>query len=329
MNTIKIFTECGKTIGFGHISRCLALYQVAEQQGSAVKIYVYSDRKRIDLLVDKAHAVVNWREIDYLRENLQKNDRCIVDSYLAGQEIIDFIADNSKQVLFIDDYNRLVYPKGKVVNPCFDIGNIKYNQNKNTEYYWGHDYVILRDEFRNKNARVVRETVRRVLVMLGGTDIRNLIPLIIASVCNSHGEINFDIVIGGEAKNSSQLPNIGRGNICVHKNLPALGIKRLMEDADMAISAAGQTIYELLVTRTPFIAVKIAENQANNINALKKYNLLNDKPLAYDDVDFVSELEKQFEVLLDYSRRKKLADLYGDVIDGKGSERIIKLVSAN
>jgi spore coat polysaccharide biosynthesis predicted glycosyltransferase SpsG len=40
----------------------------------------------------------------------------------------------------------------------------------------------------------------------------------------------------------------------------------LMVKSDLAITAAGQTIYELLATQTPFIPIKVIENQENNVN---------------------------------------------------------------
>ncbi len=320
---IKIFTEAGKNIGLGHISRCSALYNEAINQGHTVDFYVYSDLENIKLLDKIEHIKTKWLDIDYLKSQVRKDDYCIIDSYLADKKILEFISNNSKNTIFIDDNNRIKYPKGIVINPSLNIGEIKYPNNTETTYYWGKDYVILRNAFKNAKRKEINKKVSKVLIIMGGADIKNLTPLIIDTICRKNTDINFDIVISSNSKLFENKEYQKYKNIDFYHSLDDTEIKKLMLDADFAISAAGQTIYELISTSTPFIPIKIAENQNSNINSLIENKIIIDY-INYDDRNFIGKIENNFNNLLDYNTRHSLFLNSQDIIDARGAERIIK-----
>ncbi len=323
MKKIKIFTEVGSSIGLGHISRCSALYKEAVRRGFDSKIYLFGEKVDLTFLKNINAKYVDWINIEFLQKNLNSNDYCIVDSYLANRDILFFISNRVKEVIFIDDNNRLQYPKGIVINPSFDIGDIVYPNNIETRYYWGKDYIILRDVFINDCGYILKDRVSKVLVMMGGTDIKNITPIIIKEICNRYSDINFD-VITTESK-VEELKGFSKTNSGFYYNVDAEDIKTFMENVDFVITAAGQTIYELLRTTTPFIPVKVAENQNNNINSLCSYNLIDDY-IDINHTEFISKMILSFEKMLKFSTRKRLNQRFKSLIDGRGAERIIDLL---
>jgi len=50
-------------------------------------------------------------------------------------------------------------------------------------------------------------------------------------------------------------------------------MKRVMAASDMAISAAGQTLYELARIGVPTIATAVVKNQLNNVQGWEKWGL--------------------------------------------------------
>ncbi|HQF37072.1 MAG TPA: hypothetical protein PLL26_05540 [Candidatus Dojkabacteria bacterium] len=60
MLKVFILTEGGKNIGFGHITRCTALYQAFEEKGIIPKFIVNGDESVLDLLKDLNYRLLNW-----------------------------------------------------------------------------------------------------------------------------------------------------------------------------------------------------------------------------------------------------------------------------
>ncbi|MFZ7133086.1 MAG: GNAT family N-acetyltransferase [Eubacteriales bacterium] len=325
---IKIFTEGGKDIGLGHISRCSSLYNEVVDRGIPVDFIVYGDIADVIFLNGINITNENWLGKEYLLNNLTSDDYVIIDSYKATQEIYDIITKKSKKALFIDDIGRIAYSKGIIVNPSLDASHIDYSQSQNSILLSGPEYVILRQQFRGIKRKNISNEVKRVLIIMGGTDIRGLTPLIINNICRDRLDIEFDIVIGSKDKEKIQLQVCEDNNITFHNNLNATQMMKLMVNADFAITAAGQTIYELLATETPFIPIQIAENQSNNINSLHKLELIINS-IDYSSDSLVKELNESFVQLLDYKVRNDLVLKIENIIDGKGRERIIKKLVNN
>jgi len=85
---VFILTEGGKNIGFGHITRCTALYQAFEERGIIPKFIVNGDDSVFDLLADKNYEIFDWiDEKERLLELIQNVDIAIIDSYLADISI--------------------------------------------------------------------------------------------------------------------------------------------------------------------------------------------------------------------------------------------------
>jgi spore coat polysaccharide biosynthesis predicted glycosyltransferase SpsG/RimJ/RimL family protein N-acetyltransferase len=253
---------------------------------------------------------------------LSSDDYVIVDSYKATKEIYEIISKNSKRALFIDDIGRIAYPEGIIVNPSLDSSHVDYSHSLNNILLSGPEYVILRQQFRDVKSEVISNEVKKVLIMMGGTDIRELTLLIIDNICRNLLDIEFYIVTSSEymekIKSQISIPN----NITFHNNLDATQIMELMISSDLAITAAGQTIYELLATQTPFIPIKVIENQENNIQSLLKYNP-EQIVLKYNDLDFLSSLNNALEIYNDVEYRKNYNRKYTNLVDGYGSNRIV------
>ena len=231
---------------------------------------------------DRKYTIQNWQSTSYLEKTIKNDDYCIVDSYHATREMYDVISKKSKMALYIDDTGRLEYPKGIVVNPSINIEGIVYPENSEINYLLGADYVILRTVFNSVKRESINKKVYNVLITLGGTDVRNLTPVVINEICENYPEISFNIVVGSEFNTEKYSCN---SNINILKSLSAEEMKNVIINSDMAISAAGQTTYELLFTQTPFIPIKVIENQIYNCSAIEKIapcvNVL-----SYDEFDF-------------------------------------------
>lgn len=319
---LQIFTEGGSGIGLGHISRCSSLYDEAAGRGIEVEFIIYGDIENVDFLKGRTFKDQNWLSEDYLNNHINSKDYCIVDSYLASENLYSIISDRSKKALFIDDTARIEYPKGLVVNPCLNIEGIDYPSKNEVVYLLGAQYILLRRPFIGVERDVVNKDPKSVLITMGGSDIRDLTPKIMDTVCRIHPELKFYIVIGDGFHNVSTIESMKLDNVVLCYNLDAESMKRLMTESDYAITAAGQTTYELMATQTPFIPIQVVDNQLYNARGLVKYKLAN-QVISWDQIDFKENLLSCMSRMSTFEIRLELKAKYTRFIDGFGAKRII------
>lgn len=321
---IKIFTEGGEKIGFGHISRCTALYDEATRQGITVELFIWNNGfgdNENSLLESRKVTFVNWQDPDYLLKNMNKNDFCIVDSYLAPIEIYELIARLARKAVYLDDYGRLDYPEGIVVNPSLSTEGIKYKQKKNCEYLLGGQYIILRTPFLGKEKRCLNKGIEQVLITLGGADPLNLTARITSLLSEKYPELIFNVILGSLFQLTEQFGQFK--NVRIYNNLSAQEMCDLMTRTDFAITAAGQTIYELIFLKIPFVVIQTAKNQENNVDALKGA-MLKQWIIDYKDKNALKIIDESFQKILSPSKCTNFVNTMDQYIDGFGCERIIE-----
>ena len=111
-------------------------------------------------------------------------------------------------------------------------------------------------------------------------------------------------------------------NVLIPKNLNDEGIKNLMEKADIAISAGGQTILELARVGVPTISIALADNQMPNLKHLISNNLTFFAGWWNDEL-LIENIRKGLEFYKDKNLRKEISKKLQNLFDGKGTLRII------
>lgn len=322
---IIILTEGGKNFGLGHITRCLSLYFEASKRGFLTELIINGDLRNVEFLNETKYKNENWLQKSFLDSIINENDRVIIDSYIAEKDIYEYIFKRCKKTIFIDDFGRINYPESIIVNPSLDSSNVNYSNSQKKMLFSGPEFVIIRHSFVNVKNDFILNGLKRVLVTLGGTDIRKLIPIIIINICKILEDIKFDIVVGSIDNNESYNKFSKFANVNIYYNVDAAKMSELMISCDLAITAAGQTIYELLVTQTPFIPIQTIENQVNNIKSLLKYNP-KQIVLKFDNSELVENILSSLAIYDSIEYRLAQIKQYEGLIDGYGAERVINLL---
>lgn len=288
MNNITILTEVGKNIGYGHYTRCSSLYQALTNFGNQVRFVVYENEYAIN---DPNIQSMNWlKSIDFISP-IERNDFAIVDSYLADRNIYKQLAKRFNKVVAIDDYNRMRYPADIVINPNVFFKKIDYS-NQSAVCIGGKDYVILRPEFRStKPIKYEKYTSLRLLITIGGSDFRKLLPALI----NCFLEIPDLLLTVIDPERSLTQENNKRLRILPSQT--ATEMVNEMQKADIVISACGQTLNELAVLSKPTIGICLDIDQAPNQQFYVEHDFLN-KEINWNDNDL---LKKLYESLSHFS----------------------------
>ena len=104
----------------------------------------------------------------------------------------------------------------------------------------------------------------------------------------------------------------------------------LMSKCDIAISAAGSTLYELCATQTPTLTYVLADNQILGAKGFNEHSIgIYIGDYRYK-ADFIQALFYELDVLAaNENLRKKLASNMKEIVDGNGAVRILKEVFAD
>ena len=325
MLKVAVLTEGGIGSGLGHITRCLGLYEALEEFNCSPILIVNGDDSLKNILKGKKHFLNQWTE-NY-KDNKRLNDAqiLIIDSYLANEEMYHYVSDNFPCPVFLDDNIRLKYPKGIVVNGAVYAETMNYPKNPDINYLLGSRYTPLRKTFWNVPGKIISDKITTCLIAMGGNDTRNLIPGIIALLREKFPAMHLKVIIGNSFDHISDIKKYANNSVELIYNADAKKMKEVMMTADIAISAAGQTLYELACIGLPTIAIQIADNQKGNVNGCLKAEFI-EFAGKWDDKELFENILKNIQKLSDKKQRQLKSEIGQKWMDGQGSKRIAKKV---
>jgi len=323
---VFIITEGGKDIGFGHITRCLSLYQAFEERGIKPKFIINGDNDIECLLKNINCQKLNWIEKpDKLFELIKGVDIAIIDSYLADSTFCIQISNLVKTPVYIDDNKRLDYPDGVVLNGNVHAETLNYPSKNGITYLLGTKYTPLRKEFWEVPEKKIKEKCESIMVTFGGDDARNMTPKILRFLKNEYPDIRKNVVIGKSFNNIDDIIKCTDKNTNLIYYPNALKIKEIMLESDIAISAGGQTLYELARIGVPTIGICIAENQLGNVKEWKRIGFLEYAGL-YNENNIIADIDKLLKNLESIKIRESKSKIGKQFVNGKGSLNIVEIL---
>ncbi len=318
---VSIITEGFQNTGYGHITRCLSLCQAFEERNIYPSLFINGDETSKAFAPGKQIKLIDWlQNPTKLIGDIKNSDILIIDSYLAGREHYENFSKLAILSLYIDDNLRIDYPDGIILNGTINAENFHYKKESGKEFLLGSKFIPIRKEFWNLPPRKINQELTSILITFGGQDIKNLTLPTVKSIHEHFPHLTINVVNAGGKTSNDKLTLDEKIN--VWNSIEADKMLELMLNSDAAISAAGQTLYELAVTGTPTIAISVAENQKSNITGWKKSGFLIDT-IYYNDINLRRKIIEQIEALRSIKLRKKLSSIGKDKVDGEGSNRVI------
>ncbi|MCW7471402.1 PseG/SpsG family protein [Leptospira kanakyensis] len=303
---VFIFTEALSTTGLGHLGRCIALTEILIEHDVDATLVLHRDDSISDPVASIPKVLTfNWKDLDALNTFLLSHqiDTAYVDSYLADPAIYEAIDASVYRLVCIDDDKRIRYPKGSIIlNPGFGGKFLDYDLDRNP-VYTGLEYVLLRKPFREKfEFPRIKEEILSILVTMGGTDSLNLVPKILEILTKDFPNVRKEIVIGPAFDNIESIQKMTDNQTKLHKGLDAVSMRDLMQSVDLAITAGGQTTYELARSGIPMVIIETIENQAGNISGFLEFGI--DSIIRLDALSKLeSLLREHLTTLMNFQRR--------------------------
>lgn len=257
----------------------------------------------------------------------------------------------------VTDSNRTGDPQKKAIV----TESVKQQSNavKSTALYLGADYIPLRSQFKEarkgEEDRVALAPDRHlgILVTTGGADnlgatdeiVRDLLVfyrseggLIAPDEAGEEQErclsvvdgrvIRLHIMAGKYYEPDTEISQLIReGRVLLHRNIK--NVAQLMSVCDIAISAAGSTLYELAAMGVIAADIIIADNQKPNAAWLDQNGYIpcmgdfrKDKAKCIDNIRHFLLENMKLSVMERSARKQKLMSL----VDGHGAERVARLL---
>ncbi len=295
---ILIRCDSSNIIGTGHVMRCLNLCEYHPEN-----IYTFVCRNFnmniTNKIIDAGHKLIlleydiepkineykTWigkninNELNELEEILQKNnyDEIIIDHYGIDYEIENIIKKYCKKLIVISDIFEFEHYCDEFINyNCDDKKKlVKINLNPDTKIKCGVENIILNKKFLNVKKTVFNNKIKKMCVMLGGSDPQNYTLKILEKINELINEYNIKlyIVIG---KSNGNIESIKQfiGNNTNYQIVYDLNYDQLIDlymEIDLCIGSLSITAHERLYIGVPQICLKIVDNQ--NIQQLNEFNI--------------------------------------------------------
>lgn len=315
---LTVLTEYSSQIGFGHISRTLAIADCFFEIGWEVE-YLIRESEKNDIAISYPYQLVEWSETSLVKNILENSDAVLIDSYRVSPATLSELAENISFPLTIID-SKLNYPDRGVLI----FGSIyaeKFQIKGDFPILSGRDYILFRKEFINaKKDFTVREELSRIVITLGKfiktSDITTILS-VIGNTLNSSVEI---YVVGTPIENIEQ-----NGNVQYYPFLETKKYVELLQTADLVITNGGQTLNESIALNIPTLAIEIADNQSQNIKGWRDLGVISSLG-KISDAYFCLNLEDYLLRMKDPDERRLYSDHSKEVIDLNGAQRVLKYV---
>lgn len=324
-------------IGAGHIMRCMTiadafpdkervLFVTCSEDSvplinargyKAVVLKTYEGKEALEVPIDK--ELKEFKAI--LKEN--KPSFIMVDSYRATD---DYLTELGKicTVGYIDDVGEHKYPVKLLLNYNAFASYDKLDElyESDTMVLVGPDYAPIRKEFKKAKFEI-RDEVRNVLILTGGGDAYNLTGKFVSKFGSaSDSDVIFHVVCGFYADEAAlKQAAAGFKNIKLYKNVK--NIWNLMSSCDVAISAGGTTVYELMALGIPVVGYTFADNQHPLMSYIERKRVF---PTCGDYRDkgdeLIEDVATGLKELFDKEKREKISHVEKTIITGSGAENI-------
>ena len=347
-----------KYIGSGHIMRCISIADRAVLHGLE-SVFITAGGEFSHIITSHGHKnkVLNTdynrmeQEIDQffcVLKEIEGVEAVLVDSYqVTGQylnRLWEFCRMKGAKLVYIDDILSFAYPCDMLVNyniygPDSNYAAL-YEGLKPPLMLLGTNYAPLRAEFQDLPARHVRKKGKKVLISTGGADFEHIGIQILREILvrgESLSGYDFLFIIGAMNEDANEMRSLikqciasRKEHIVLHSNVTHM--QKLMSEADVCISAAGSTLYELCATNTPTITYVLADNQIPGADGFSRHGVLeNIGDVRALGVQRLSGLlvDSAVELCNDFERRVRIASKMSAVVDGKGAKRIVESVLGN
>ena len=282
-----IRADAGPEIGTGHVMRCLALAQGWQDAGGqavfatthelpTLEQRLVSEGFRIERLSVEPGSVEDAVQTAGLASRMGA-DWILLDGYCFSAEYQRSLKSAGNNIFLIDDFGHSDhYFADFILDQNFGTREAFYrDRESHTKLLLGPQYALLRREFRpwGEWKRDFTEAPR-LLITLGGADPGGMTPRIIEALKSVPFEnLESTVLVGAANPNCAQIETLANPPIRLLHNIANVPYE--MARSDIAIIAAGGTLWELLYMGNCVLSYSRNQVQADVLSELAAAETVN------------------------------------------------------
>ncbi len=318
-------------LSLGHVFRCLALAGELRARHKWQAIFMMKDFVEGVSVVEAQGFPVERLAAEIVPEDeaallTKRNEGCIVfDLPNVMDGPLRASTETSRRVVVLDDLGGRQFSAHMVINGSIVSDAHNYPEETDTDYRLGPAYCILGAEFDGKRRKRTDPEVESILVTFGGSDPTGLTVKTARLLAGMGLQASVRIVIGPGYGDETELRRIveDAGTAFeLHRNVAALAT--MMLEADLVISAAGRTAYELAATATPALLIASIDHERPTARTFAEKGTA----LAVDDWNEDAVRKNLSRLLSDVGLRETMRRNGPKIIDDRGRQRVARLLSA-
>lgn len=351
---VAVRADAGVLMGTGHVMRCVTLCDSLRARGSEIHFicreqqgdlcswliergfYVHTLPESSSPIAEADPDATNhgdWLYGTQLQDAAQtvnvlnligKPNWLLADHYSLSKVWHQGLRPYTEFLMVIDDLADRSYEADLLLDQNLGRTRDDYQGLTSAQVLAGLNYALLRPEFSVLRERVeVRDTLKNIVVTLGGADANNATAGILDALKAFDGRLETITVILGASNPHFKAVDAKRSLFHETKVCVVQGISNVGEEfakADLAIGAAGGTSWERCALGLPTVVVQLAANQKLAADALHGTGAA----IGIDIQDIAESLPFILQQLLTSpDKLRRMSKSAFALVDGKGVERVI------
>lgn len=362
---VLLRADANDAIGMGHMMRCISVAQamLRSTDNKITPVFIVSDERSAELLAERGLEFV-CLHTDY-RDKMPEVDggvdspmgklfrichpvSLLVDSYQveAGyftclRRIAEDVAASDGMertgIFYLDDVDVPDYELDGIINYNIYAEDLPYRQEKR---FLGSTYIPLGEKFWDVKNRINNDTPGgngignpdiplRCMISSGGSDMLNICYAIGDRMASAYPDCVFHVVCGKYNAHRSELMRLAEQHTNLRVEYDVSDMCTLERNCDIAISAAGSTMYELASLGVPAITYFFADNQRLVAEAFaRQAGMCNAGDYRVDSQAVLKCIQQRFEEYKDNTLiRMNAGRRIRHVTDGLGAFRIAGILT--
>lgn len=322
--------------------RCLALAEELVARGHRVILLTkgtgpvlehaaLAGVSQVEMLPDCGDAEAElFHVVSRLKE--MKAPVVILDGYAFDLSYQRRIRPFAGTLMCLDDLARDRYDCDLLLNQNLGITENEYAGllHENTQLLLGPFHALLRRAFLERHDQnPPTQVIKRVLVTIGGADFQDVAVRVVRELMGLP-EVLVDLVIGPAYNHPDPLMRLGTegaSRVRVHHNV--IRMDRLMEQADLAISGAGSTVWELACLGIPMLLIATRDGQGHDHQYRLGRSVVDAGAAVMlgqaDDLQ-PGRIMAAVEHLRPVEQRERLSRNAMTLVDGRGASRVVDCI---
>lgn len=316
---VFIYANASRKLGFGHIMRQIALIEALIDQNQQVFLLCHEITQELVLKLEATGVKVCQleAEVDWVQK-LPEMNTLIVDDYNVSDADFEQLRKKAKRLVLFDDNTYLNLPfLDLIINPS-DFNKTDLRANKTLQ---GSDFRLVRSEFIPYRSRL-RFKPGYIFVCLGGSDAQALSVAICKMLLTSQQVTKIVLAVSSTCDHRTLYALEGlKSSTKFELHIDSNKLPMLMSDADIAITGAGGSLYELMFLGVPSIALVVADNQSQAL-----YSPLNNNAYSAidgrEEIDIINIVDTALLLLDSADKKNVYTQQSAKVVDGLAASRI-------